>query len=83
MPLIQTYRRMNPFGIANALTNTIEAMEQLDQPSTPPELRCALSMKCSLASNLMGERFAMDIPNDLNNLLAQLKQVTSEREWGD
>jgi hypothetical protein len=26
----------------------------------------------------MGERFAMDIPNDLNNLLAQLKQVTSE-----
>jgi hypothetical protein len=26
----------------------------------------------------MGERFDMDIPNDLNNLLAQLKQVTSE-----
>jgi hypothetical protein len=29
---------MNPFGIANALTNTIEAMEQPDQPSTPQEI---------------------------------------------
>jgi hypothetical protein len=29
---------MNPFGIANALTKTIEAMEQPDQPSTPQEL---------------------------------------------
>jgi hypothetical protein len=28
---------MKPFGIANALTNNIEAMERLDQPSTPPE----------------------------------------------
>jgi hypothetical protein len=35
---IQLYRRMNPFGIANALTKTIEAMEQPDQPSTPQEL---------------------------------------------